>query len=44
MLKAQYPDRALLPEIDISTLQLPRGSLEFVHKSEYVKDDQKKPV
>ena len=36
--KAQFPEHAMLEEIDISTLQLPKGSPAFVKKSEYMKE------
>ena len=37
--KAQTPQLALLPEMDISTLELPRGSPVFVKKDQYQKEE-----
>ena len=38
-LKAQYPQHAMLKEIDISTLELPKGNPVFVKQQEYVTGD-----
>lgn len=42
MVKAQYPEHAMLKEIDISTLELPKGSLAFVKKGDYITEEEKK--
>lgn len=42
VVKAQFPDQAMVKEIDISTVELPKGSPAYVKTSDYVKDDVKK--
>ncbi len=44
VVKAQIPENAMLQEIDISTLELPKGSPAFVKKNEYIKEEEKKEV
>ena len=39
--KAQNPEQSLLTEIDIQTLELPKGRPAFVRASEYIKDEGK---
>jgi hypothetical protein len=38
LVKAQFPEFALVKEIDISTFQLPRGGPVFINSMEYVED------
>jgi len=41
IIKAQYPDTAMVKEIDIQTLQMPRGRPVFVRASEYIMHEEK---
>ena len=41
IVKAQFADLSMLPEVDTETLQLPTGHGVFVKSSEYIKEDKK---
>jgi hypothetical protein len=40
LVKAQFPETAMLKDIDAATLRIPRGAPAFVKAEEYVKKDQ----